>query len=157
MAEDSGQLQALAQGEFSNRPLWYRQDHRFFLAFCQPTAPDTPTLKELKNALKSVLDWHLLGVNLDLKNHQLKTIEKNHRGDDERCRTEMLICWLDNTTTPTWEAVAEALDQMEQGRIANAIRRKYIIFTTTTEGAILHKALMTVLYHPYAILYLYQL
>ena len=68
----------------------------------------------------------------------------------------MLICWLDSTTTPTWEAVAEALDRMEQGRIADEIRRKYVISTTTTEGAILHKPLMTILYHPYAILYLYQ-
>ena len=124
--------------------------------FCQPTAPDTPTLKGLKNALKSVLDWHSLGVNLDLKSHQLGTIEKNHPGDDERCRTEMLICWLDSTTTPTWEAVAEALDRMEQGRIADEIRRKYVNSTTTIEGAILHKPLMTVLYDLYAVLYLYQ-
>ena len=95
-------------------------------------------------------------MNLDLKNHQLKTIEKNHRGDDERCRTEMLICWLDNTTTPTWEAVAEALDRMEQDRIADEIRKKYVNSTITIEGAILHKPLMSVIYDPYAILYLYQ-
>ena len=47
------------------------------------TAPTTPTL----NALKSVSDWHSLGIYLDFKTHQLDTIEKNHHGDDE-CMVE---------------------------------------------------------------------
>ena len=87
-------------------------------------------------ALKSVSDWHSLGVNLDVKSHQLDTIEKNHRGDDERCRTEMLICWLNNTIAPTWEDVAKVLGQMEHGRVADEIQRKYVISNTTTEGAV---------------------
>ena len=99
-------------------------------------APATPTLKELKMALKSVSDWHSLGVHLDLKSHHLDTIEKNHRGDDERCRTETLNSWLKNTTTPTWEAIVEALGQMEQGRVADEIQRKYIISNATTEGTV---------------------
>ena len=70
-------------------------------------------------------------MNLDLKIQQLGVIEKNHRGDDERCRTEMVACWLDNAPNPTWEAVVEALDQMDEGRVADEIRRKYI---TTTQG-----------------------
>ena len=101
--------------------------------FCQ-TAPATPTLKELKKALKSVSDWHSLGIYLDLKTHQLDMIEKNHRGDNERCRTEMLIAWLNNAKTPTWEAIIEALGQMEQCRVADDIQRKYNISNTTTEG-----------------------
>ena len=139
MAEDPGQT--LAQSEFSNRPTSREHARALFhikyRCFCPPTAPDTPTLKELKNALKSVLDWHSLGVNLDLKSHQLGTIEKNHRGDDERCRTEMLICWLDDTIAPTWGAVAEALDQMGQGRVADEIRKTYITSTTAIEGTVL--------------------
>lgn len=83
------------------------------------------------NELKSVSDWHTLGVNLDLKSHQLTEIEKNHRGDDQRgCKTEMLACWQNNTTTPSWEAVAEALCLMDAHTVANRIRRKFI----TTEG-----------------------
>ena len=102
--------------------------------FLSPAIPATLTLKALTNELKSVLDWYSLGVNLDLKRYQLSEIESNHRGDDKRCRTEMLGCWLDNTTTPTWEAVAEALCLMEAHAVADKIRRKYIISTTTTEG-----------------------
>ena len=101
------------------------------------TAPATPTLKMLTNELKSVLRWHTLGVNLELKLQQLGIIERNHRGDDERCRTEMLGCWLDNTTTPTWDAVAEALYQMDEHRVADEIRRKHI---TVIEGTVLLKS-----------------
>ena len=97
-------------------------------------SPATPTLKELSEALKSVLKWHSLGIQLGLKIHQLGTIERNHHGDNERCKTEMLICWLDKTEAPTWEAIAEALGQMEHGRVAAEIQRRYIISNTTTEG-----------------------
>ena len=82
--------------------------------------------------MKSVSDWHSLGIYLDLKIHQLDIIEKNHHGDIERCRTEMLIAWLNSITTPTWEAIVEALGQMEQGRVADDIRKKYLIISTTT-------------------------
>ena len=100
--------------------------------------PATPTLKALTSGLRSVSDWHSLGVNLDLSRHQLSEIERNHHGDDRRCKTEMLGCWLDNTTTPTWEAVAEALCQMEAHAVAANIRKKYITqTTTTTEGIVL--------------------
>lgn len=74
-------------------------------------------------------------MELDLKPYQLKVIEDNYRGDTKRCKTEVLICWLDNTTNPTWEAVAEALDQMDAHVVAAIIRRKYVTSTTTTEGA----------------------
>ena len=86
-------------------------------------------------ALKLVSDWHLLGIYLDLKIHQLHTIERNHRGDDERCKTEMLNCWLDNTIAPTWEAVVKALGQMEQGRVADEIQRKYNVVISNTNMA----------------------
>ena len=105
--------------------------------FCL-TVPATPTLKQLKKALKSVSDWHSLGIYLDLKTHQLDAIEKNHHGDNERCRTEMLNAWLNSTTTPTWEAIVEALRQMEQGGVADNIQKKYnvIISTITVKGKV---------------------
>ena len=102
--------------------------------FSSSTAPPPPSWKALTNELKFVTDWHSLGVNLDLKHHQLTEIEKNHKGDDKRCKTEMLACWLGTTLTPTWEDVAEALYLMDEYAVADTIRRKYISSTTTTEG-----------------------
>ena len=96
--------------------------------------PATPSLEALTNELESVSDWHSLGLNLDLKHHQLKEIERSYRGDDKRCKSEVLGCWLDSTPNPTWEAVAEALYEMDAHAVATIIRRKYITSTTTTKG-----------------------
>ena len=101
-----------------------------------PTAPVTPNLKDLINELKSVSDWYSLGVNLNFQRHQLNEIERNYRGDDKRCKTEMLGFWLDSTT-PTWKAVADALRLMEAHMVADNIQRKYITSSTITEGIVL--------------------
>ena len=90
------------------------------------STPATPSLEALTNELESVSDWHSLGVNLDLKNQQLKEIEKNHCSDDKVCKTKVLSCWLDNTLIPTWEDVVEALNLMDEHTVANKIQRKYI-------------------------------
>ena len=88
------------------------------------------------------MDWYSLGVNLDLKRYQLSEIEKNHRGDDKRRRTEVLGCWLDNTTNPTWKTVAEALYLMEAHSVADIIKRKYMTAITTDEGIALRYSCM---------------
>ena len=76
------------------------------LVFSSPTAPAKPSVKELSNALDSVVNWHLLGVKLGLEDHELRTIEQNYRGDNERCKHEMLNHLLQNANLPTWKAVA---------------------------------------------------
>ena len=67
----------------------------------------------------------MLGVNLELNSAELATIERNHRGDNTRCKTEVLSRWLENTTCPSWEAVVQALRLMEANAAADAIQRKY--------------------------------
>ena len=111
-------------------------------------APATPTLKELTNELKQVADWYLLGINLNLKHHQLRTIRKDHYGDNQ-CKIEMLGCWLDSTTNPTWETVAEALHLMDEHKIADTMQRKYITSTTTTstEGTVFFRWFLSWLLH----------
>ena len=89
------------------------------------TAPATPTLQELSNELTSVQNWHLLGVKLGLKIHELGTIEKDYHGDNLRCKHEMLGRWLQSSKLPTWEAVTDALDSMGEQAIALKIRTKY--------------------------------
>ena len=36
---------------------------------------------------------------------------------------DILVCWLDNTANPTWEAVAEALYLMDAHTVAHSIRK----------------------------------
>ena len=76
-------------------------------------------------------------MNLDLSDSELATIERDHRGDNTRCKTKMLSRWLENTTCPSWEAVVQALRLMEVNAVANTIQRKYVTTTATTEGKVL--------------------
>ena len=88
--------------------------------------PATPTLKELSNALDSVVNWHLLGVKLGLEDHELRAIDHDFRGDgNERCKHEMLSHWLRNAKHPTWKAVIDALCLMGNHKVALKIQMKY--------------------------------
>lgn len=105
---------------------------RFHLVISSPTAAATPRLKELTNALDSVVDWYPLGVQLGLKDHELRTISRDFPWDNERCKLEMLGRWLRNVELPTWKAVADALHLMGEGRVASKIRAKYCRSSTDT-------------------------
>ena len=91
------------------------------LVISLPTAPTTPTLKELSNALDSVVNWFSLGVKLGLEDHELHTIEQNYHGDSERCKLEMLSRWLRSGKLPTWGAVANAVQLMGELTVATKI------------------------------------
>ena len=105
-----------------------------YLVISSSIAPATPTLKELSNALDSVVNWYSLGVKLGLEDHELSAIEQNYRGD--RCKLEMLSCWLRNAKLPTWKAVADALLLMGENRVTWKIRAKYCSsFTDSADTA----------------------
>ena len=72
------------------------------------------------------MNWHLLGVKLDLEDHKLRTIHHDFHGDGvERCKHEMLSHWLRNAKHPTWRAVADALCLMGEYKVALKIQAKY--------------------------------
>ena len=102
------------------------------LVFSPPLAPATPTLKELSNALDSVVDWYSLGVKLGLEDHELRTIDKNFHGDSEGCKHEMLSRCLRNAKLPTWKAVADALCLMGEHTVAAKIRKRHCNSSTDT-------------------------
>ena len=100
------------------------------------TAPATPNLKELSNALDSVVDWHSLGVKLGLEGHELSAIDKNFRGDIARCKHEMLICCSRTDKDPTWKAIIDALHLMGEHTVASKIQARHCSSSTaTTDGA----------------------
>ena len=109
-----------------------------------PAAPATPhapllNLKELSNALDSVVNWHSLGVKLGLEDHELRTIEHNYRGDgSERCKHEVLSCWLRSAKQQTWKAVSDALQLMGEHAVAWKIQAKYCSSSTDTLGTYVH-------------------
>ena len=96
------------------------------------TAPATPTLKELSNALDAVVDWHSLGVKLGLEDHELSAIDKNFRGDIARCKHETLICCSRSGKLPTWKGIADALQLMGEDTVASEIQARHCSFLTAT-------------------------
>ena len=102
------------------------------LVISLPTAPATPTLKELSNMLDSVVNWHALGVKLGLGDHELSTIGKDYHGDNERCKHEMLGRCLRSAKLPTWKAVADTVELMGEYAVASKIRAKHCSPSTAT-------------------------
>jgi len=102
----------------------YEQD-RYLGSYVISSTAVTPALKELSNAVDSVVNWFSLGVKLELERHMLIQIEKDHRGDNERCKYEMLDRWLRNAKQPTWKAMADALCLIGEHQAALNIRTKY--------------------------------
>ena len=111
---------------------------RYDLVNSPPAAAATPLLKELSNALDSVVKWHSLGVKLGLEDHELSSIDQDFRGDNERCKHEMLSRWLRSAKLPTWKAIVDALQQMGEHAVASRIQAKYCSSSTDTAGTYVH-------------------
>ena len=104
-----------------------------YLVISPLIAPAAPNLKELSNALDSVVDWHSLGVKLGVEDHKLSAIDKTFRGDIARCKHEMLICCSRSDKLLTWKTVADALHLMGEHEVAFKIQAKYC--SSSTENA----------------------
>ena len=69
---------------------------------------------------------------MGLEDHELRTIDRNYRGDNERCKHEMLSRCLRNAKLPTWKPVADALNLMGEQAVASKIEAKYCSPSTDT-------------------------
>ena len=145
MAEGPDPRQTRAKCEFRTSSAFEIRNKKlctdtFYLVYCiscylvisPPTAPGTPTAKELSNELDSVVNWYSLGIKLGVEDHELRTIEQNHRGDNERCKHEVLSRWLRRAKLPTWKAVADALHLMGEDTVAWKILSRHCISSNTT-------------------------
>ena len=82
------------------------------------------SLKNLTNALREVVDWQDLGIQLDIQYHELQKFVSEHQTSEERKRA-MLQFWLDHDTKASWKKVISALSEMQLNRVAEEIQRKY--------------------------------
>ncbi len=69
--------------------------------------------------MKLVEHWENLGTYLDLPDYKLKEISVDlaHKGTP-RQRSGMIDCWLRYDTSPSWEKLCKALDQIDERRLA---------------------------------------
>ena len=67
---------------------------------------------------------------MGVEDHELRTIERNYRGDNERCKYEMLICCSRSGKLPTWKGIVEALQLMGEHTVASKIRARHCSSST---------------------------
>ena len=85
-------------------------------------------------ALEKENDWRTLGIFLDIEDFKLDEIERLYEPKGiRRCKEELFKVLKHKKTEPTWEEIAESLDNMRNHALANEIREKYNsdhVFTT---------------------------
>ena len=84
--------------------------------------------RDVDNFLKYgiVDEWRDLGSELDLENSILAAIELNHKQNVERMRQEMIGKWFASSPQPCWETVIQALQRIDQNRLARLIEQEML-------------------------------
>ena len=78
-------------------------------------------LAEITMALKNVNNWLPLGLQLGLLHPTLERIGENQRENIDKCKTEMLVAWLQQQDNPCCADLKEALKKIGQNRVASEI------------------------------------
>lgn len=87
-----------------------------------------PTKKALMQYLYHEVPhlWKEIGTYLEIKAAVLSTIEARNLKDPQRCLMELIDVWLARTDpAPRWGDMAEAVDFVGRGDVAQGIRSKY--------------------------------
>ena len=89
-------------------------------------------LDDINGALKNLVDWFPLGLELGLYYPTLKKIEKDY-GKTDRCVMEMIAAWLqqqDNVSkkgVPSWAVLQTALREIGEIQLSDEIEVSLII------------------------------
>ena len=67
------------------------------------------SLKQILKDTKGVYNWFFLGIQLDIPTSVLKQLELRY-DSFERLKTEVMEIWLHNDPEPTWNKLAQALE-----------------------------------------------
>ena len=88
--------------------------HTQFNYFCSSAASTPLTVKDIQNELRELTaaKWYQLGMQLGIFPAILSTIESNHPRDAQRCMTEVITWWLQNTPKCSWAKLAQAIEAM---------------------------------------------
>ena len=127
-------------------------------ACTSPHVDGTISVVLLVDAVRSVSDWHSLGLHLDLTMGKLKEIKRIHHVDgEERIKAEMFDVWLKSCPDASWHDLLTALNEIGEKRVAKEVETRYCkqlpgneIFYTIiiTVCRACHSNLLTTLYYP---------
>ena len=89
------------------------------------TSDPTCTLKNVLNALKNVVEWKSLGVQLDISAPKIDEIDVNNRGQVADCRYALVKFWLESDVSCSWKKLIDALKAIGNSVLAEEIRTTY--------------------------------
>ena len=83
-------------------------------------------MKLLVDAVRSVSDWHNLGLHLDITMRKLKEINRIYRVEgEERIKAEMFDVWLKSCPDASWHDLVTALNEIGEKRVAQEVESCY--------------------------------
>ncbi len=71
------------------------------------------------------VEWFNVGLQLDLEDDELTTIQKNHPHDDEQARREMYKLWLLRQPNASYQQLVDAMCSAGANAVADKICRKF--------------------------------
>ena len=83
-------------------------------------------MRDVLTATISETRWFMLGVALNVEQHQLRRIESRYR-DPQECLNHMIYSWI-SSGNATWSGLVEALRSplMDNHKLAQEIEVKYM-------------------------------
>ena len=97
--------------------------HNVSLCVSLTGAVPEPTMKELVTV--KVNDWWNLGLQLDIKDGDLQTIESNNPRDENGCKRTMFRTWLRICPQASYRQLVQALVALGDLREADRLCKKY--------------------------------
>ena len=88
-------------------------------------ADPTFTLRNVLNALKDVVDWKSLGIQLNITGPKINEIDVNNRGQVPDCRFALVQYWLQSDVSCSWKRLIDALKAIDYSVLAEEIRITY--------------------------------
>ena len=83
------------------------------------------SLKQILRDTKGVYNWFFLGIQLDIPTSVLKQLELQY-DSFERLKTEVIEIWLHNDPEPTWNKLAQALEDIGgHARVVETLRANH--------------------------------
>ena len=85
----------------------------------------TLTHKNVLSALKDVVEWKSLGVQLDISAPKIDEIDVNNRGQVAECRYALVKFWFESDVSCSWKQLIDALKSIGKSVLAEEIRTTY--------------------------------
>ena len=97
-----------------------------FSSFCFPVASTPLTVKGIRNELcEMTAEWYKLGVQLEIPSATLSILKSDYPRDAQRCMTEVIRMWLQNSPECSWAKLAEAVEAVGgYAALAEELRQK---------------------------------